>query len=305
MYDRHFTLTLFIDNIFYLEGTAFCMSDEYTDIKYTDTVDMVSRRYDAYTPTYLIPGSFRTYNLRNLNESSASYAHIVGKNVSWILPVPNLLNYDSDYNWSEEELGHQGQLAGDLISAFTGGEGGGGFWNMVGKAFNTGKEMVRSGVSKLTSESTTKHVLRKKDGGEAYNPNKQLYFNEVTMRDFEVYFYLSPMSMKEAENIRKSFQQLVYWAAPEYKSDKFFFSYPDFFNFAVTLNGTTMYERRNLAITRVSLDFTSDGNMTWHEDGFPTALQLTVGFKESQIPTRENLKKITLFGINLGSGARV
>ena len=66
-----------------------------------------------------------------------------------------------------------------------------------------------------------------------------------------------------------------------------------------------MYERRNLAITRVSLDLTSDGNMTWHEDGFPTALQMTVGFKESQIPTRDNLKKITLFGINLGSGKGV
>ena len=279
--------------------------NEYGDIEYTDNMNMLAEANASYKPPYLIPGSFRTYNLMNLNESKASYAHIVGKNVSWILPVPAQLNYDSDYNWSEEDLGWQGQAltnATNSISNWLKGSNGGSesSWGDIG---NVLKDLGRSGISKLTSDTTTKSLLRTQ--GVAYNPNKQLYFNEVTMREFEVSFSLAPMSMKDADNIKKSFQQLVYSAAPSYASDKFFFTYPDFFNFNVILNETTMYERRNLAITRVSLDLTSDGNLTWHEDGFPTGLQLSVGFKESQIPTKENLAKISLFGINLGNGAKV
>ena len=55
-------------------------------------------------------------------------------------------------------------------------------------------------------------------------------------------------------------------------------------------------ERERLAITDVSLDFGSDGPMTWHEDGFPTSLSMSISFQESEIPTRGNLSKITLFG---------
>ena len=263
---------------------------------YTNSVDMWDKAYDTYKPPYLIPGSFRTNKFDSLNDLKASYAHIVGKSVSWILPVPNLLNYESDYSWSEEDLGYQGKFLSDAWD-WVRGRGDGDFMKNI---YNVGKDLGRSGVSKLTSETATKQLM--KTEGVAYNPNKQLYFNEVNMREFQIYFYLSPMSKEEAVNIKSSFRDLVYAAAPGYRSDKFFFSYPDFFNFRVVLNGTTMLERRNLAITQVHLDFTSDGNMTWHEDGFPTSLQLTVGFKESEIPTKENLAKITVFGVNLGSG---
>ena len=265
----------------------------------TNNMDMWMEAYDAYKPPYLIPGSFRTNKFDSLNDLKGSYAHIVGKNVSWVLPVPNMLNYESDYSWSEEDLGYQGELVSGMWDWLNGRNE---LNDNGSKLYNVIKDLTRSQVGKLTNETTTKQLM--KTEGVAYNPNKQLYFNEVTMREFQVYFYLSPMSKEEAENIRKSFRSLVYAAAPGYASDKFFFTYPDFFNFRVTLNGTTMLERRNLAITQVHLDFTSDGNMTWHEDGFPTALQLTVGFKESEIPTKENLAKITVFGVNLGNGTR-
>jgi hypothetical protein len=268
--------------------------------EYTDNVNVGKKYEETYTPPYLIPGSFRTYKLSDLKGANSSYAHIVGNNVSWVLPVPNLLNYDSDYNWSEEDLGWQGELATNVATKIDdwikGTNNSSLGWADIGKAVG---DLARSGVGKLTNDTVSKSLM--KTQGVAYNPNKQLFFNEVTMRDFEVYFYLAPMSMEEANNIKNSFKKLVNAAAPGYALDKFFFTYPDFFNFSVTLNGNLMYERKNLAITRVSLDFTSDGNMTWHEDGFPTSLQLTIGFKESQLPTKENLANITVFGVKLGN----
>jgi hypothetical protein len=106
--------------------------------------------------------------------------------------------------------------------------------------------------------------------------------------------------MDEATKIKESFQALAYSAAPGYASDKFFFTYPEFFDFSVYTNGIPLLQRKKLAITRLGLDFTSDGNLTWHEDGFPTALQMEVAFKETEIPTRTNLANITLFGERLG-----
>ena len=144
-----------------------------------------------------------------------------------------------------------------------------------------------------------------KANGIAYNPNKQLYFNEVDMRDFSVTFSLAPTSRTEAENIQKGFSDLAYRAAPDYSPEQFYFTYPDFFKFAVVVcdNGGShhvMYSRAGLAITQLNLDLSPDSALTWHDDGFPTALQLQVTFKESIVPTRENLSKITLFGKPVG-----
>ena len=254
-----------------------------------------NRSYNPYYPKYLIPEEISTYRMGLGNNGVIeSYAHIIGGSANWVLPIPSLLNYESDYSWSEEDLGWQGQTVSSIVKTLTGqGDG-----SISENVLNFGKELTKSGLGKMTNETVTRQLG--KNIGAAYNPNKQLYFNEVTMREFSVSFSLAPMSMDEAKNIKKSFQALAYSAAPGYASDKFFFTYPEFFDFAVYTNGIPLLQRTKLAITRMGLDFTSDGNLTWHEDGFPTALQMEVSFKETQIPTRTNLANITLFGERLG-----
>lgn len=259
-----------------------------------------NRPNNPYYPKYLIPEEISTYRMGLGNNGvTASYAHIIGGSANWVLPIPSLLNYESDYTWSEEDLGWQGETLGNITKMAS-------FQKNVlegmGDMFVSGSKAVgeggRSYLGKMSSDSTTKELM--KPFGVSYNPNKQLYFNEVTMREFSVSFSLAPMSMEEAKNIKKSFQALAYSAAPGYEAGRFFFTYPEFFDFAVYTNGIPLLQRTKLAITRMGLDFTSDGNLTWHEDGFPTALQMEVSFKETQIPTRTNLANITLFGEKLG-----
>ena len=269
--------------------------------KYNDAKEKFSYKEDLsknrpnnpYYPKYLIPEEISTYRMGK--GTNTSYAHIIGGSANWVLPIPSMLNYESDYSWSEEDLGWQGQTVSSFVNAFT---GQGGEENIPSNVLNFGKELVKSGLGKITNETVTKQLG--KNIGAAYNPNKQLYFNEVTMREFSVSFSLAPMSMEEATKIKESFQALAYSAAPGYASDKFFFTYPEFFDFSVYTNGIPLLQRKKLAITRLGLDFTSDGNLTWHEDGFPTALQMDVSFKETEIPIRTNLANITLFGERLG-----
>lgn len=258
----------------------------------------MANEVDLTAQKYLIPDSVDIYNCQNkTNQESASYTQIVSSNVNWILPIPTTLDYNSDYNWSEEDTSWLSTAASKIISGNTDGLGD----TAQNVGYSTLKGMIQKGFA--ASDTATKNALRGSgitNSSLAYNPNKQLYFNEVTMREFSLVFSLSPLSRAESETIKNGFTAMAKSAAPDFDSTQFFFTYPDLFSVLIQVNGVTLLNRSKLAITSLNLDLSSDGPLTWHNDGFPTSLQLSVGFKESEIPTKGNLKNITLFGKSIG-----
>lgn len=274
--------------------------EEFTNLQKTEFGILDERPKESHgdpntIPQYLIPDNISVHDIQSITEKkNFSYAHISGGYTNWILPIPVSVNYDSSYNWSSEDTSWQDMITGDVMNKVLLHAGNPFTASTEQRLANMGKEVGRGMVSKKTSTQAVKYGLQKDKV--AYNPNKQLYFNEVDMRDFTFQFNLVPMSKSEAEDIKKGFLSLAYSAAPSYNSSNFFFNYPSMFGFKIKAHGTTLLELSNLAITQLSLDLAPDGQVTWHDDGFPTALQLTVQFKESIIPTRENLSKITLFG---------
>ena len=251
-------------------------------------------------PKNLIPENVDVYNClcKSNQQASSSYTQITSSNVNWILPIPINLDYNSDYNWSEEDTSWLATtVSKGAAQIFNDADDNG----LGDSALNVAKNAARGIIQKgfAASDTGMKSAL-KGAGNLAYNPNKQLYFNEVTMREFNVVFSLSPVSKSESEMIKNGFTAMAKSAAPGFESSQFFFTYPDLFNILVKVNGVTLLSRSSLAITNLSLDLSSDGPLTWHEDGFPTSLQLSISFKESQIPTKTNLKSITLFGKSLG-----
>ena len=249
------------------------------------------------TPNYRIPRSFDFFDISgtNTNENYSIITSINSENgissFGWRLPIPNLLNYESDFDWNDEETDWLLTPNQDIYT------------NLGNKTFDVLKNLALDAVPDKTSKNTIYGDLKKSAShalgrykGVAYNPNKQLYFTGVKQRDFDVYFYLSPMSKEEAESIKDGYKNLAMSAAPSYTDTNYFFNYPSYFNFEVNVNNVSVLKRQNLVITKVHLDFTSDGNITWHDDGFPTSMQMTVGFKELNIPTQENLEQISIFG---------
>lgn len=268
--------------------------------------------------SYAIPENLDINRCTPKYDDMNSYAIIASsKDNYWVLPIPTSLSYDSDYQWAGEELGHGAAslaspsnalsqiMDGNILSGL-----GSAVKSLFGGVSTIAVTSARGALQKSGDALGTNGNQALKEAeraqGLSYNPNQQLYFNGVELRDFTVTFSLAPTSREEAEAIKTGFQKLAFRAAPEYKLDKFYFEYPDFFKFAVVVNDNgggnhhVLYSRAGLAITNLSLDLSPDSALTWHDDGFPTALQLSVTFKESVIPTRDNLSKITLFGKPLG-----
>ena len=268
--------------------------------------------------SYAIPENLDINRCTPKYDDMNSYAIIASsKDNYWVLPIPTSLSYDSDYQWAGEELSHgAASLASpsNALSQIMDGNILSGLGSAVKSLFggvstiavtSARGELQKGGDARGTNGNQALKEAERAQGL-SYNPNQQLYFNGVELRDFTVTFSLAPTSKEEAEAIKTGFQKLAFRAAPEYKWDKFYFEYPDFFKFAVIINDNgggnhhVLYSRAGLAITNLSLDLSPDSALTWHDDGFPTALQLSVTFKESVIPTRDNLSKITLFGKPLG-----
>jgi hypothetical protein len=273
--------------------------------------------------TYRIPDVIDIKRCTLKYDDIKAYSIIAGADVNgtntsyWVLPMPLNLDYNSSYNWSEEDLDHGAAAVagmGHVVSNLLNGnfsEAGTAFYNSLGGGVADAIPTwaMRGAIQKATDAMNVNggQVLKEveRQRGISYNPNKQLYFDGVNMRDFNVRFSLAPTSQKEAENIQKGFSELAYRAAPSYSQEQFYFTYPDFFKFTVVVvdgngNHHIMLSRAGLAITELSLDLAPDDALTWHSDGFPTALELSVAFKESVVPTKDNLSKITLFGKKLG-----
>lgn len=75
-----------------------------------------------------------------------------------------------------------------------------------------------------------------------------------------------------------------------------FFEYPHLWNlgvFVTAKRGNTMVEScifqwNKLAIESVRMPF--EGNIKWHEDGYPTQISIAIGFKETEIRTADTLR---------------
>ena len=103
-----------------LDGTP--LEREKPDVRFTFKEDLSKNRpNNPYYPKYLIPEVISTYRMGMGNtDIIESYAHIIGGSANWVLPIPSLLNYESDYNWSEEDLGWQGKTISSITKFFSG-----------------------------------------------------------------------------------------------------------------------------------------------------------------------------------------
>lgn len=73
-----------------------------------------------------------------------------------------------------------------------------------------------------------------------------------------------------------------------------YFSYPGLWTIGVyvTRSGKSdfpVFEHTRLAMTSCSLNIGGSNGLTWHSDGFPTTMTISLGFNETQYRTKENM----------------
>lgn len=261
----------------------------------------------AITPKYKIPDLM---DLAQVSSTDAAYTIISNgtnfkgqatPNFSYRLPIPTQLNYGSNFKWSAEELGQVAQETMQALQSAINLEGGDFLshgWEALKKSFGGTKQQIMKQAANMIQAENSGAIVKQlnKNNGQAYNPNEQLYFNGIDLRNFTFSWSISPMSADEAKTIKRIYKNLDTLARPNLQSSDFYFTYPDYFNIGIFIGGHCLLGMKNLAITGIDLNMAPDGPITWHDDGFPTSIELQINFHESQIITRDRVKDITIFG---------
>ena len=252
-----------------------------------------------------------TMNIYQISADDVAYVSLSAQDIEghssgsvWRFPLPQRIEYNSQYRWSSEDL-HQ--IAADVVktlSEITDNSIGTTMqkaWDAMGKGGQGLKQMAYRKGAEMLGAGNTQSLVKEmnKVSGNAYNPNEQLYFDGVGLRDFSMMFQLAPMSREEANRMRGAVRAIIERATPGLENEGYYFKYPDYFNLSVVINGNVLLSVKACAITNVSCNFSPEGPFTWHEDGNPVAYNVTISFKESQVITKKTLSNINLLGAPL------
>lgn len=278
--------------------------------------------------TYTIATNPTSYNMiQNFGVTTTAFTRIAisgsdttVNSTGWNLPLPSSLDYGTQYNWSSGELGH---VANSIMTAISTGNSD----TKTASAMNTdsvnfdtargmstqsgmdsagnvlstlGKETMRkliTGASQLLTggDTVAKEVFKQQ--GIAYNPNEQLYFDGVNLREFSMSFDIQPHSASESIDFAEAYLAIRRASAPSYDPDKFYFTYPSYFDVSVYIGDLCILQRKQCAIVSTNCNMTPNGALTWNTDKRPTAYTLDFTFKESIVATADVESSSCVLGV--------
>jgi hypothetical protein len=218
------------------------------------------------------------------------------------LPLPGTgITDKAGIKYNESELGLLGGAA-------IGGAGG------IQKAVDTLKEGGEVGMpSGLAAAKTffeaggagARSLLKQVDGlggaadlafGNTINPHVVLLFQNIQLKTFNFTWKLSPRNQAESKVLKKLINRLQAHSHPEQKSDgntsNFFLNYPDQVDlFYLGVNDNLHYFKR-AAITSLEVNYQTEGTILFAGTGAPGAVELTLGFQETEIWTKEDYDSV-------------
>lgn len=131
--------------------------------------------------------------------------------------------------------------------------------------------------------------------GKAANPRREMIFNNVNFRTFDMNFQLAARSKDDMENIESIIRVLKYHAYPELTKGNFMWIYPAHFDivhyFRNNVN-THMPRHATCVLTNITIDYGGGQSfVSVHHDGSPTMINLKLTFQEIAILDREDIAK--------------
>lgn len=140
-------------------------------------------------------------------------------------------------------------------------------------------------VSKFTSamsNDATRVILNK--AGYVFNPQKQMLFQGIDFRTFDMSFTFTPYSAKEAEDVSRIIKMFRKWSAPAASTAAagMFWVPPAYFNIDFNFQGKrnpNLPRLQKCVVESVDVNYAPNG-WTTHTDGAPVQTTMTVTFKE-------------------------
>jgi hypothetical protein len=227
----------------------------------------------------------------------APYVHLSCSEDSAVLPMAVNITSGNSILWEQKDFTADSIRGAGLLAAARGTGGlsnlsfdeGVGFAGAAGMAVFEGikKDTAsRVGSSVGGIDGLGDYILHKQ--GRAVNPNKELTFNGIAYRSFQMEFELIPLNAKEAANIKEFIEFFQTQAMPDFADGgSTYFSYPSTWDISFG-NATWLPKILPAYLVDYSINYGGAGKMVSHRDSsVQTNINLT--FTESQLHTRSKV----------------
>lgn len=130
--------------------------------------------------------------------------------------------------------------------------------------------------------------------GYVFNPQKQVLFQGIEFRHFNMSFTFTPYSQAEAEQVKQIIEKFRMYAAPKKNKqvgENMFWIPPAIFQIDFMMNGTHnkhLPKLQNCVINSIDVNYAPNG-WTTHTDGAPVQTTLTLEFQEIALVGRDEI----------------
>lgn len=256
----------------YQEGKNTSMSDLATGAagKASETIDAAKKAYTD-TPGFVGGVGAAASTILSLEQPKSK----VVQTIRLYMPETMAFSYASSY----EDV----ELKGAIQDAVQG----------IAGAVSAGAGNVVQGISGAIDSNIAKLALKTK--GLAINPMKQMIFQGISFREFQMAFTFTPYSKQEAQSVKKIIEAFRTHAAPTINSGAagMFFIPPSVFNIKFMYKGKenpNITKVTEAVITNIDVNYAPNGFSTY-SDGAPVQTQMTISFRENALIDRNKIKQ--------------
>jgi hypothetical protein len=154
--------------------------------------------------------------------------------------------------------------------------------------------MAAKAVASVGSNEVTKLFLKAQ--GLAINPNQQVMFDSISLREFSFEFIFMPKSKQETDDVKDIIKAFKMFSRPRTVEGTYgmIFVPPSIFKIDFRfLNGRNQYVNKvaDSVCTNVEVDYTPNGWST-HQDGSPVNIKMKLQFKELSLIDRDGVTSV-------------
>jgi hypothetical protein len=154
-------------------------------------------------------------------------------------------------------------------------------------------DLIKNVSSKLNENDALKLGLNKM--GYVFNPQKQMLFQGIEFRQFNMSFTFTPYSSKEAQDVKEIIKLFRRWSAPQKTSSYggMFFNPPAVFQVDFKFNNSqnlNIPKLKDCVITSVEVNYAPNGIWSAHSDGAPVQTTVTLALQEMDLVDRTDIE---------------
>jgi hypothetical protein len=153
--------------------------------------------------------------------------------------------------------------------------------------------LIRSVTTTLNDNDALKLGLNKM--GYVFNPQKQMLFQGIEFRQFNMSFTFTPYSSKESQDVKEIIKLFRKWSAPQktQAAGGMFFNPPAVFQVDFKFNNSqnlNIPKLKDCVITSVEVNYAPNGMWSAHSDGAPVQTTVTLALQEMDLVDRSDIE---------------